>query len=959
MVMARNSWLLSIVTSVVLAVTMLFTPTTVMAATGSSAAQDPEYTYVNSDGEEVASTFKSKDGFVYRIIDLNAYDDDEDYDDDEELGDDEESGDDEDLGDDEDYGDDEDFGEEEDPYLVAEVLGNVNASTKKELTIPAELGGYEVYSIAIDPRYPVGEENYNKVKTILLPATLGDHHYLRFFNALTAVTVDAENDYYKNIGNDGVLYYDASDGEGDVCGVEFYPRGKEDTSWSMPEGVTEGYRFFEECPIEHLSLPASLENTETRDYFNLRYLEDISVAEGSENYSSVDGVLFNKDKTVLIKYPQAKSGEAYSVPDGVQSFDGSSTFYNAGFTSLSLPGSIEDENYAIEGDIPNLKTVEFRGESAPPADEDGDYGFWGLRSLMLDDEGQPNPDAPEIKYPDNGTGYEEFIAWLNSAESEYDEQEENYWEEDPYFDDSSEQLWIGQAPLVEGEPAFGVDTMYQQYKPLDEGDWSNDLPTEAGTYLVRLVVDETDEYTGLESEEFEFEITAQSEELENEIESYSETYFATYGEPISIKVKTAFGEPQNFQYKEVGADDAEWKAADAAMVPGQYYFRFEVPALDGKYTGLKVTTDWTESSEAAETSEWTYMESILDIEKAQNSWEEPLECESVYEGTQPEVKGKPKYGSIDKIEWYADDGEWENDEETGEEYYTGTKLTSIPTKAGSYMVYAEVNGSDFVFGMNDYAYFSILGQEDIDEETADGLVDAIAALPIASKITEENAEEVKAEANRIKAQYDVLSDQAKKRVRNYNKLQKILQKIHDLENPQIAEATAAIDALPAVERLTAADADAVRAAKAKYDSLTEEQQAAIDKDTKDVLTEALEQIVRIEVYEADAAKAKQLKVSGLKVKAQKKKKAKVTWKVNTQATGYVIQYSLKKNFKKSTKKVTVKTAKTKKQTVKKLKAKKKYYFRIATITKVQNPMTGKIETIQGKWSKAKKIKAKK
>ena len=949
--MARNSWLLSIVTSVVLAVTMLFTPTTVMAATGSSAAQDPEYTYVNSDGEEVASTFKSKDGFVYRVIDLNAYDDDEDYDD-------EDYDDDEDLGDDEDYGDDEDFGEEE-PYLVAEVLGNVNASTKKELTIPEELGGYEVYSIAIDPRYPVGDENYNKVKTIHLPATLGDHHYLRFFNALTAVTVDAGNDYYKNIGNDGVLYYEDSDGEGSVCGVDFYPRGKEDTSWSMPEGVTEGYRFFEECPIEHLSLPASLEDTGTRDYINLRYLEDISVAEGSENYTSVDGVLFSKDMTVLIKYPQAKSDETYSVPDGVQSFDGSTAFYNAGFTSLSLPGSIQDDNFAIDSDIPNLKTVVFRGESAPPADEDGYYEFWGLRDLMFDDDGQPNPNAPEIKYPEDGTGYEEFIAWLKSADDEYDEQEDNYWDEEPAIDSSSAQLWIGQTPVMEGWPAFGGDKMYQQYKPRDGGEWSDSVPTKSGRYLVRLVVDETDEYTGLESNEFPFEISSQPEEIENEVKSYSDIYYATYGEPISIKVKVAFGEPQNFQYKEVGEVDAEWKAADAAMVPGQYNFRFEVPALDGKYTGLKVTTDWTESSEAAETSEWTYIESILDIEKANNSWEEPFDCESVYEGTPVEVKGKPKYGKIDKIEWYVDDGEWEEDEDTNEYYYTGTKLPDIPTKAGDYLVYVEVNESDCGYGMDDYKEFSILGQEDYDEEMAEDLVAAIAALPIPSKITEENAEEVKAEANRIKAQYDVLSDQAKRLVRNYNKLQKILQKIYDLENPVIAEATAMIDALPAVERLTAADADAVRAAKAKYDSLTEEQQAAIDKNTKDVLTEAMEQIVRIEVYEADVAKAKQLKVSGLKVKAQKKKKAKVTWKVNTQATGYVIQYSLKKNFKKSTKKVTVKTAKTKKQTVKKLKAKKKYYFRIATITKVQNPMTGKTETIQGKWSKAKKIKAKK
>ena len=52
-------------------------------------------------------------------------------------------------------------------------------------------------------------------------------------------------------------------------------------------------------------------------------------------------------------------------------------------------------------------------------------------------------------------------------------------------------------------------------------------------------------------------------------------------------------------------------------------------------------------------------------------------------------------------------------------------------------------------------------------------------------------------------------------------------------------------------------------------------------------------------------------------------------------------------------------ATAKKKLVKKLKAKKTYYFRIAAVSKVKNPTTGKVETYQGKWSKAKKIKAKK
>ena len=73
----------------------------------------------------------------------------------------------------------------------------------------------------------------------------------------------------------------------------------------------------------------------------------------------------------------------------------------------------------------------------------------------------------------------------------------------------------------------------------------------------------------------------------------------------------------------------------------------------------------------------------------------------------------------------------------------------------------------------------------------------------------------------------------------------------------------------------------------------------------------------------------------------------------------MIQYSLKKNFKKGVKTVKINKATTKKQLVKKLKAKKTYYFRIAAVSKVKNPTTGKMETYQGKWSKAKKIKARK
>ena len=82
-----------------------------------------------------------------------------------------------------------------------------------------------------------------------------------------------------------------------------------------------------------------------------------------------------------------------------------------------------------------------------------------------------------------------------------------------------------------------------------------------------------------------------------------------------------------------------------------------------------------------------------------------------------------------------------------------------------------------------------------------------------------------------------------------------------------------------------------------------------------------------------------------KVKS-KKKSLTVTWKKVRGVTGYKIQYSLKKNFKKAKSK-TIKKASTTSLTIKKLKSKKKYYVRIRTYKKISG------KTYQSNWSKSK------
>ena len=94
---------------------------------------------------------------------------------------------------------------------------------------------------------------------------------------------------------------------------------------------------------------------------------------------------------------------------------------------------------------------------------------------------------------------------------------------------------------------------------------------------------------------------------------------------------------------------------------------------------------------------------------------------------------------------------------------------------------------------------------------------------------------------------------------------------------------------------------------------------------------------------------KKIKLSSAKSSAAKK--ATVKWKKAKKATGYQIQYSLKKSFK-SKKSVTVKKVNTTKTLIKKLKSGKKYYFRVRPYK------YSKGTKVYGEYSNVKKVKIK-
>lgn len=66
-----------------------------------------------------------------------------------------------------------------------------------------------------------------------------------------------------------------------------------------------------------------------------RDIEHISVDENNQNYSSVDGVLFNKDKTVLISCPSGKSDNV-SIPESVTSIDDNAFYGCENLTNITV-----------------------------------------------------------------------------------------------------------------------------------------------------------------------------------------------------------------------------------------------------------------------------------------------------------------------------------------------------------------------------------------------------------------------------------------------------------------------------------------------------------------------------------------------------------------------------------------------------------------------------------------------
>lgn len=111
------------------------------------------------------------------------------------------------------------------------------------------------------------------------------------------------------------------------------------TSVVLPAGVTAlHFNAFAGSSITSISLPASVTFID-RAFASAHRLQSINVDAGNPAFTSVDGVLFTKDKAVLCEYPAGRAG-GYAVPEGVEFMREYAFAGRNKLTTVSLPSTL-------------------------------------------------------------------------------------------------------------------------------------------------------------------------------------------------------------------------------------------------------------------------------------------------------------------------------------------------------------------------------------------------------------------------------------------------------------------------------------------------------------------------------------------------------------------------------------------------------------------------------------------
>ena len=196
--------------------------------------------------------------------------------------------------------------------------------------------------------------------------------------------------------------------------------------------IPEGVKYIGDCAItgcqriRYVKIPKSVKKIGENNFVNYSHLTEctcknlqkITVNKNNKKYSSKDGVLYNKNKTVLIAYPAGSKNKSFKLPSSVK------TIKNNAFAFAPYLSEVKFNSKLVTiGDTVFTNCPKFKSVTVPESVKNIGFCAFGYRYWSDDNVGGYHNESSFTVYGKKGSAAEEYcnrIVYILDYEDESD-----------------------------------------------------------------------------------------------------------------------------------------------------------------------------------------------------------------------------------------------------------------------------------------------------------------------------------------------------------------------------------------------------------------------------------------------------------------------------------------------------------------------------------------------------------